>query len=726
MNPRLILSLWRERWGKASGTTRITPYLQGQLNLWGSQLAHATAWSRPGVTAFAWLSCIFLFALMLVVQFSLNGQVVFSVFFVCIALYVRRYAGTLVTLVLIGLSVLASTRYLYWRFTETLGQDLNSDFVLGFCLCAAELYLWLLMALRFLQTVWPLKRAHVPLSGELAGWPTVDVYIPSQGQSHSAIERAATAALALDWPKKKIKTYILDDSPRDDIKELADSIGATYLAYAENPAGKPGNINRALTETTGELIAILDCDRAPDKKFLQMTAGWFMRDLKLGMVQTPYHFLAPAPSKHSRELFDAPDFDGSCAVIRRSMLVEVGGVALEAVTDQAHTALKLQARGYGNAYIGFTEQEDLGNENLTVRLDQKVRSAPGVFRVDHPFLGQTLRWKQRLASLHAMLQFYYPVPRLIFFTAPLAYLLADVHIIQTSTALLVAYALPHLIHGHIAQARMHGNSRFTALADIRETALAWYILVSTAMTGARAELGKCKSAFKASKVEKAPPFDWMIAVPYVIILVLNLTGFVAGIARLLSLSTNDYEMAVFYLLWSAYNLMLLAAMLAVAEESRHIRRQTRLQLRMPAMIKLPFGRSVSCVTENFPESVLVLTLPTPVAVEAGLMLNISIFRGYREFAFPAQVVFQQDKVLRVKIEDEAQNDYRALGVAAFSRGEDWPKWLPGRDADHPFPPWLTKAFVAMRVAALDFEMRFGKFARWARFGSWIQIWTKKK
>src|SRR5450830_1921107 len=129
MNPRLILSLWRERWGKASGTTRITPYLQGQLNLWGSQLAHATAWSRSGVTAFALLSCIFLFALMLVVQFSLNGQVVFSVFFVCIALYVRRYAGTLVTLVLIGLSVLASTRYLYWRFTETLGQDLNSDFV---------------------------------------------------------------------------------------------------------------------------------------------------------------------------------------------------------------------------------------------------------------------------------------------------------------------------------------------------------------------------------------------------------------------------------------------------------------------------------------------------------------------------------------------------------------------------------------------------------------------
>ncbi|MDO8776393.1 MAG: glycosyltransferase [Burkholderiaceae bacterium] len=726
MNPRLILSLWRERWGKASGTTRMTPYLQGYLNFLGSKLAHASAWSRPGVTAFSLLSCISLFALILSVRFSLNSQIAFSVFFVCIALYVRRYAGTLATLVLIGLSVIASMRYLNWRFTETLSQDLDLDFFLGFGLCLAELYLWLLTALGFVTTIWPLKRGHVPMPSESAGWPTVDVFIPCQGQPHSVIQAGATAALALDWPNKKIKTYLLDDGYRDDIKEFADSVGATYLAYPENFGGKANLINRALPETKGELIAIFDCDQTPDKSFLRMAVGWFVCDPKLGMIQTLHHFLVPAPSERSLEIFDAPNLGGSCAMIRRSMLVEVGGVASEPVTGQAHTALKLQVVGYSNAYIGFTEREDPANKNQTASIERQLRSAPETFRVDHPFRGKTLRWKLRLSSLQAMLKFYYAVPRLIFFTAPLAYLLADARIIQTSTELFAAYALPHLIHSHIAQARMRGNNRFTVLGDIRETALAWCIFVPTTITLIRTELGKCRNAFKGSKAGNEEPFDWMIALPYAIILILNLTGFVAGIARLSSPSTSVNEIAILYLLWSAYNLMILAAMLAVAEESRHIRWQARLQLRMPAMVKLPSGRAISCMTENFPEPCLELTLPTPVEVEAGSAVGVSIFRNNREFAFPAQVASHQDQVLRVNIADAAQNDYRSLGVAVFSRGQDWPKWLPGRDADHPFPAWVSNAFVAVRVAALDFTKHVGKFVREARFGSGIHIWKRRK
>lgn len=726
MNPQLILLLWRERWGKGDSRNAKVPNSQGKLTSWCNQLAGSLVWSWPGVTGLTLVLCVLLFALIVSTQLSLNSQTVFSIFMVGMTLYARRYAGTFVTQVLIGLSFIASTRYLYWRFNATLGQNLDLDFILGFCLCVAELHLWLLIHLGFIQTVWPLRQASVPLPSDSTEWPTVDIFIPSHGQSHSSIELTAIAALALDWPKKKIKTYILDGDHRNDIKELADSIGATYLAYSENPENKTNGINHALPQSKGELIAIFDCNGAPDKNFLTMAMGWFVHDVKLGMLQTLYHFLMPAPSARSLKIFDMPTLGGSCAVFRRSMLLEVGGVTPEPVTGQAHTALKMQALGYGNAYIGLAEQENPTNKNPTLNIEPPIQSALELFKDNRPSLGNKLRWKQGLNSLQTMLQFYYPIPQLFFFTAPLAYLLADAHPIQTSAKLFAAYAVPHLILRHLAQARMQGDTRFPVLADIRETALAWYMLVPTTITVIRTKIGKCVSGLKGGHTEKDDPFDLMMALPYAIILLLNLAGFVAGIARLLSSSTHDHEIAAVYLLWTTYNVMLLAAILAVAEESRHIRWHTRWKLRMPAMIKLPFGRSVSCTTVNFPESPLALTLPSPVTVETGLVLSISIFLGYREYVFSARVASVEDKVLRINIEESAKNDYDSLGIVVFSRGQDWPKWLPNRDADHPLPAWASRAFVAMHVAALSFTKPFSKLAREMRFGSWIQIWKKRK
>ncbi len=728
MNPRLLLRLWRERWDKSVGNTLATPYLQGQINLWGNRLTRLSVWSLPGVAILTSLLCLLLFVFLLTIRFTLNGQIVFSVFLVCIGLYVSRYAGRFVTLVLLGLALIVSMRYLYWRFGATLVPDTNSDFVLGFCLCVAEVHLWLLISLKSIQAIWPLKQPHIPLPSESAKWPTVDIFIPCDDQPPAAIRSAALAALALDWPKNKLRTYLLDDSPKDDIKALADSIGATYLTYPDNSDGKVGNVNHALPGTEGELIAILDCDRPLDADFLKMTVGWFVQDTKLGMLLTPQHFLAPAPSERCLEILSGSDFARSGAILRRSMLVEVGGVETQAVTKQANTALKLQARGHRAAYFGFAnEASHHVTEGPRLRVNRRAESAPVIFQVTGSLGDKSLLWRQRLAFLRAMLQFYYPVPRLIFFSAPLAFLLADVQLIQTSAELFAAYALPHLIQGHIARQRMRGDYRFTVGADVRETALAWYLLLATTLTLIRTEFSRYRNPFKIGNVKKEAALDWKLALPYVIIFTFSLMGVIVGTNRLRLPNTQEQEIVVIlFLLWAVYNLMILAAMLAVAQESRDVRQHIRLLTQLPAMIKLPSGRTVSCMTENFPEIALALKLPAPMTIENGLTVGISIFYGNREFSFPAQVALEQDSVLRATIDGPAQNVYGALSVAAYSRGQDWPKWLPAQDADQPIPLWIPRAFTVMRSAVLGFVADFGKFARWPRFGSWMQIWKKKK
>ena len=119
--------------------------------------------------------------------------------------------------------------------------------------------------------------------------------------------------------------------------------------------------------------------------FLQATVGEFFRDDKLALIQTPHHFYSPDPFErnltaakkvpHEGALFYGPVqqgndnwnatfFCGSCAVIRRSALEEVGGFAVETVTEDAHTALKLQRRGWNTAFLDIPLAAGLATERL--------------------------------------------------------------------------------------------------------------------------------------------------------------------------------------------------------------------------------------------------------------------------------------------------------------------------------------------------------------------------
>ncbi len=731
MNPRLMLSLWRERWGKAAGITFQVPYVRGRVNQWTQWLPYSAVWSVSGVSAFALVLCILLMGLITSIGLSLNSQIVFSVLFVCIAVCIRRYAGTLITLVLVGMAIIASTRYLYWRFDATLVRDFSVDFIFGFYLFVAECYLALLVSLGLIQSVWPLKRARAALPRGQDEWPTVDVFILCYDQPYPAIKLTSMAAYKLDWPKKKIAIYLIDGDQRDDLKALAGSFGAHYLPHIDESGGHADFIKLALPSTKGNFIAVFENGQAPDKSFLQSTIGWFLRDEKLGMLQTPHHFLAPAPTKPDLEVFNQALFLENCALLRRSVVVEIG-LDGTTVTEQSHLALKLQDAGYGCAYIGVDVREGVIHENKNVDVAAKTIPVPEILLLEHPFFGRMLLWKRRVALFHKVLQFYYFLPRLFFFTAPVVYFLGYTQIIQTAPELFAAYALPHFLHGHIANTRTHGKERFTFTADIRETVLAWYILLPTTLTLLRTKFSQCVgllAAYKPDKIRKSDPIKlpaFVSMLPYLLILFLNLAGFFGGLVQLFFSTASQRELTILYLLWSTYNLMLLAAMLAVAEEAKQVLKHMRLRLQMPAMIKLPSGRTVSCTTENFPESVLGLLLPMPVAIEEGSLVSISIFHGHRELVFPAMVVLRQGLTLRVSIADASINGYQTFSTAALSRGPEWPKWLPGRGADRPFPKWVTDALFAAPIAVIDFTTNISKHLHLARWGSWIQLWKQKK
>lgn len=207
----------------------------------------------------------------------------------------NRISGRQMTLCLTMLSAVVSLRYIVWRFTETLEFNTLPQGVLATGLAMAEAYAIIVMALGYIQTVWPLERKPVPLPADPTIWPTIDVYVPTYNEDLSLVRATVLAAMAIDWPHDKLRVYILDDGRRQEFRDFAESCGAGYIIRPDNAHAKAGNLNHAMTLTNGEFIAVFDCDHVPTRAFMQLTLGWLVREPQMAFIQTPHHFYSPDP-----------------------------------------------------------------------------------------------------------------------------------------------------------------------------------------------------------------------------------------------------------------------------------------------------------------------------------------------------------------------------------------------------------------------------------------------
>ncbi len=96
-----------------------------------------------------------------------------------------------------------------------------------------------------------------------------------------------------------------------------------------------------------------------------------------------------------------------------------------------------------------------------------------ILRTENPLLAPGLTFPQRLCYFNAVGHFLYAVPRLIFLTAPLIYLLLGRTIIPGFWAAILAYALPHLILSSVTNSRIQGEHRNSLLErNLRDRACA--------------------------------------------------------------------------------------------------------------------------------------------------------------------------------------------------------------------------------------------------------------
>lgn len=610
-----------------------------------------------------------------------------------------------VSLIMVFLSAIMSTRYIYWRATETLHFNSEVEAILGIGLFIAELYVWLILILGYLQTSWPLKRTIEPLPDDISLWPTVDVYVPSYNESLDVVRDTVLAAQCIDYPRDKLKIYLLDDGKRSEFARFAADVGVGYITRDDNRHAKAGNLNHAMKITKGELITVFDCDHVATRTFLQATVGAFLKDEKLALLQTPHYFYSPDPFernlKAAREIpnegalfygpvqqgndnWNATFFCGSCAVIRRSALEEINGFAVETVTEDAHTALKMQRLGWGSAFLAIPLAAGLATERLGLHIVQRTRWARGmtqIFRVDNPLLGRGLKWQQRLCYLNAMLHFQFGLPRVVFLTAPLAYLLFNLNIIHSSASLIFAYVLPHLVLSLYVNSRMNGRFRATFWGEIYETVMAFHLVIPTLLTMISPKHGKFNVTDKGGLLDVGF-FDFNIVRPHVICALLLAAGVISGIVRA---TAHDYFGVDPYVIalnvgWATFSLVILMAAIAVARETKQVRKTIRIDVNIPAIVHYASGISSRCHTINLSMGGAQLTAPDQ-RFENDEIEEIELMLHSGAISIPVQLISADSGVLRFQFKDIPLSRRRELVRVVLSRADAWLK--PEGPKDNP-------------------------------------------
>ena len=584
--------------------------------------------SLPYVLLWAFIFVVVLFAaaqpVSIQTQFFISGTLLFAMALIKISKPDKTWRTIFIFLA--GFIVL---RYALWRITNTLPEVSDFlSFVPGILIFIAELYAIFMFFLSTFVVIDPIDRDEAPLPPEADKLPSVDVFVPTYNEEEDLLEVTLLAAREMVYAGK-LTVYLLDDGgteqKRNDpdpdkarkalerhesLKVLCNRLSShkvpiKYLTRKKNEHAKAGNMNAALDHTDGDLILILDADHVPTANFLDRTVGYFLRDPKLFLVQTPHFFITPDPLEKNLETFtkmpsenemfysviqkgldkwNAAFFCGSAAVIRRRVLGEVDGFSGESITEDAETALELHARGYNSLYVAEPLVAGLHPETFSAFIGQRSRWSQGmmqIFLLKNPLFKKGLKLQQRLSYTSSSMFWLFPFARLAFLLAPLFYLFFGLEIYNASAAEFIGYTMTYMIATLMVQNFLYGSVRWPLISELYEYVQSLF----TARAILKVFMNPRAPTFNVTAKGETLSRDYVSPLfkPFLIVFLLLFAGLLAAIWRYNAFpDTQDIVLVV--ATWNVFNLLLAMSALGVVCELRQVRAAPRMRIKRQAEV----------------------------------------------------------------------------------------------------------------------------------------------
>ncbi|MFA6515225.1 MAG: glycosyltransferase family 2 protein [Candidatus Paceibacterota bacterium] len=217
----------------------------------------------------------------------------------------------------------------------------------------------------FLMTFLEKKRhiVHNPNDLELEYYPTVTISVPVYNEEKTIV-KTVKSLLSLDYPKDKIKIFIVDDGSRDNtwniVQEFKDN--PSVILWKKENGGKHTAVNFALEKTDSEFFGCLDSDSLVHPQALKRILKYFEVDAKTMavapsiIVYNPKNILQYAQgieydmSVYTKKMLGfmggihvAP---GPFSIFRKRVFDELGPYKKAHNTEDQEIALRMQENGY--------------------------------------------------------------------------------------------------------------------------------------------------------------------------------------------------------------------------------------------------------------------------------------------------------------------------------------------------------------------------------------------
>jgi cellulose synthase (UDP-forming) len=463
----------------------------------------------------------------------------------------------------------------------------HGNTVLFAALIVTELF-HLAQIIGYCYTVW---RREAPRPFDAQFGAPVDVFITVCGEPVDVVRETARAALAMAYPSS-FTVHLLNDGlvagkeNWREIEVLADELGVTCFTRVTPGGAKAGNINHALSRTSSPFFVVFDADHVPHRDFLTEVMGYFVDD-RMGFVQTPQFYKNQDQNRITRvawdqqTLFFGPIMAGKSRLnsafmcgtnmaVRRSAIVEAGGMCEFNIAEDFLTSLFMHERGWKSVYVPKVLAEGLAPDDFLNYYKQQFRWTRGSLEVIfkyNPLFRRGLSAGQRLQYL--LSASYYLSGAIIILDAllPLIFLLTGETPILTSTMTLALVFVPYMwINLYVLQRTSNFTYSFAAIAF---SLSAWWLQ----LTALAAVLTSRKTSFAVtskSTHEGARPNFLRLVVPQLVYVAVAAAALAVGAAREGASASLMANIA-----WLAVHIAISVPFIVAASPSRAPRRAPR-------------------------------------------------------------------------------------------------------------------------------------------------------
>ena len=312
-------------------------------------------------------------------------------------------------------------RYAVWRFSGTVpwGEaSLAAVYMQGIAVLEILFIVLVVQSLAFFALATSPRDAGRARAAGLRR-ASVDVFIATYDEGPEILERSVLAAQRIEW-SGPLQVHVLDDTRREWVRQLCERVGARWITRSDHRGAKAGNLNHALGVTEAEFILVLDADFIAHPDAVRRLIAP-MADAHTAVAQARQHFYNADPvARHLGTQRDASDdqalffdrilpardrggfafFCGTCALLRRSALLEAGGLPTGSVTEDIVLSVRLRQLGWETRLVDTRVATGLAPEGLTALFNQRQRWARGAIQMMYlksGLLGRGLRLRDRLA-----------------------------------------------------------------------------------------------------------------------------------------------------------------------------------------------------------------------------------------------------------------------------------------------------------------------------------------